>query len=175
MSIDGVTPTMPAPPARPPAPGASCRTATSRSGCGYGNGFSSTPSTTLNTAVVAPIPIASVSSATSVNSGLRRRPRTAWRASRASESITPAVVIDTLLASASIRAQRDHRIRVAGTARGQPTREERGDCKREHSRRKHGRIESTYGADLRRERAADRRGTDEADRAAERDQLAALR
>ena len=33
---------------------------------------SSTLSTTLNTAVVAPLPIASVSSATAVNSGLRR-------------------------------------------------------------------------------------------------------
>ena len=42
-----------------------------RSDCGYGNGVRSTPCTTLNTAVVAPIPSASVRRATAVNPGAR--------------------------------------------------------------------------------------------------------
>jgi hypothetical protein len=56
---------------------ASCHTATSRSALGYGSGFSSTLLTTLKTAVLAPMPIASVISATPVNVGLRRRARSA--------------------------------------------------------------------------------------------------
>ena len=44
---------------------------TSSSASGYGNGLISTPLTTLNTAVLAPIPIARVMSATVVNIGAR--------------------------------------------------------------------------------------------------------
>ena len=48
----------------------------SSSGCGYGSGFSSTPSTTLKIAELAPMPMASVTTATLVNIGIctsRRR------------------------------------------------------------------------------------------------------
>ena len=44
--------------------------ATRRSGSAYGRGFNSTPLTTLKMALLAPIPRASVSTATSVNAGL---------------------------------------------------------------------------------------------------------
>jgi hypothetical protein len=37
---------------------------TSRSGCGYGSGFSSTPLTTLKIALLAPMPSASVRTVT---------------------------------------------------------------------------------------------------------------
>ena len=57
------------------------QTATSRSGCGYGTGFSSTASITLKIAVTAPRPIASVRMAGSANPGLRRRSRAAYRTS----------------------------------------------------------------------------------------------
>jgi hypothetical protein len=43
---------------------------TSRSGSAYGNGLRSTPLTTLKMALFAPIPSASVSTATMVNPGL---------------------------------------------------------------------------------------------------------
>ncbi len=45
------------------------RSATSRSGSGYGSGLKSTASMTLKIAVLAPIPSASVSTVTSVNAG----------------------------------------------------------------------------------------------------------
>src|SRR5215208_576205 len=50
----------------------------SRSGSGYPSGFSTTPFTTLKIALFAPIPSASVSSATIVNPGVRSRPRSAY-------------------------------------------------------------------------------------------------
>ena len=59
------------------APGAVCRSATSSSARGYANGLSRTPSRTLNTAVFAPMAIASVSTTTAVTVELRRRARTA--------------------------------------------------------------------------------------------------
>jgi len=59
----------------PGVPGAVCRTATSSSDFGYGRGFSNTLLTTLKTAVLAPMPMASVSRATAVNVGLRRSAR----------------------------------------------------------------------------------------------------
>ena len=49
---------------------------TSCSGCGNGSGFSSTPFTTENIAVFAPIPSASVRIATIVNPGERAIMRT---------------------------------------------------------------------------------------------------
>src|SRR5713101_6110205 len=52
-------------------PGALCHTPTSSSECGYGNGFSSTPSRTLKTTVFAPTPAASVISVITVNIGAR--------------------------------------------------------------------------------------------------------
>ena len=48
-------------------------TLTRRSGSGYGSRDSSTPSTRLKTAVLAPLPRASVRTATAVNPGLRRK------------------------------------------------------------------------------------------------------
>ena len=63
--------------ATPGAPGATCETETIRSASGYGSGFSSTLLTTLKTAVLAPMPIASVSRAIAVKVGLRRRARSA--------------------------------------------------------------------------------------------------
>ncbi len=58
-----------------PSPGAVCQTPTSRSGSWKGSGFNSTPRTTLKMAVLAPMPSASVSTATEANSGVRRRRR----------------------------------------------------------------------------------------------------
>src|SRR5580765_3744449 len=54
------------------SPGAVCQTPTRDSGCGYGKGFSRTPSTTLNTAMLAPTPAASVISVITVNTGARQ-------------------------------------------------------------------------------------------------------
>ena len=57
-------------------PGALWSSVTSSSGFGYGSAFSSTPSTTLKMAVFAPMPIASVNTATAVKPGIfasRRR------------------------------------------------------------------------------------------------------
>ena len=61
------------------APGARVSTLMSDSGSGYGSGLISTPLTTLNTAVFAPMASASVSSTAVVNVGFRRSPRAAWR------------------------------------------------------------------------------------------------
>ena len=58
------------------SPGAVCQTPTSDSGCGYGNGLSRTPSTTLNTAILAPTPAASVISVMTVKTGARQSLRT---------------------------------------------------------------------------------------------------
>src|SRR6185437_9174801 len=52
-------------------PGAAWASVINSSGCGYGKGFSSTPSTTLKTAVLAPMPRANVRMATEVNIGER--------------------------------------------------------------------------------------------------------
>src|SRR6267154_3890547 len=60
-------------------PGAVCHTPTSSSECGYGKGFSSTPSKTLNTTVFAPTPAASVISVITVNIGARPSLRRTWR------------------------------------------------------------------------------------------------
>ncbi len=64
-------------------------TTTSRSGSANGNGRSSTPFTTLNTALVAPIPIASVATAVSVNTGVFPSVRTAYRTSCSRLCICP--------------------------------------------------------------------------------------
>ena len=50
---------------------------TSRFACGKGSDRSNTPSTTLNTAVLAPMPSASVTMAASVKPGLRASVRSA--------------------------------------------------------------------------------------------------
>ena len=52
-----------------------CTKRTMRSGSGYGSGLSSTPSTTLNTAVAAPMPRPSVRIETSANPGARTSTR----------------------------------------------------------------------------------------------------
>ena len=54
-----------------PRPGAVCHMPTSWSGSSNGSGFSSTPRMTLKIAVFAPMPSASVSTATDVKSGAR--------------------------------------------------------------------------------------------------------
>src|SRR5262245_53201092 len=59
-------------------PGAEWFSVTSWSGFGNGSGRSSTPSTTLKTAALAPMPTASVRIATLVNPGRWSRPRTTW-------------------------------------------------------------------------------------------------
>ena len=58
------------------------KTETRRSACGYGSARSSTPFTTLNIAVVAPMPSASVATATTLNAGVRASDRAANRMSR---------------------------------------------------------------------------------------------
>ena len=60
---------------------------TSRSLSGYGSGRSSTALTTLKTAVVAPMPSASVMTAAAAKPGLRTRPRAAYETSRRTSSI----------------------------------------------------------------------------------------
>ena len=50
-------------------PGALCQMPISRSESGYGSGLRSTPSTTLNTTVFAPMPTASVMRVIAVKSG----------------------------------------------------------------------------------------------------------
>jgi hypothetical protein len=60
-----------------PCERADSQTATSESGSGYASGLISTPLTTLKMAVFAPMPSASVKTATAANVGLRRRPRSA--------------------------------------------------------------------------------------------------
>jgi hypothetical protein len=67
--------------ASPPKPGAVYATDTSSSAFGYGSGLRSTLLTTLKTAVLAPIPIASVNRAITVNVGLRRNNRSPCRMS----------------------------------------------------------------------------------------------
>jgi hypothetical protein len=52
-----------------PCPGAVCQSASKRSGSRYGSGLSKTAFTTLNIAVFAPIPSASVSTAIAVTPG----------------------------------------------------------------------------------------------------------
>ena len=59
------------------------RRVTSLSLSGYGGGRSSNASATLNTAVVAPIPIVRLRTETAKNPRLRRKYRTAARMSRA--------------------------------------------------------------------------------------------
>src|SRR4249919_3581418 len=58
-----------------------CHTTTSRSGCANGSGANSTLRTTEKMAVLAPIPSASVRTATAVNPGARISSRRAYRAS----------------------------------------------------------------------------------------------
>ncbi len=60
-------------------PGAVYHTPNSCSGCGYGSGFSSTPSMTLKIAALAPIPSARVITAMALNTGARPRRRSTWR------------------------------------------------------------------------------------------------
>jgi hypothetical protein len=57
--------------------GFSSKIRTSRSGSAYGSGRMSTPRATVNIAVLAPMPMARVATAASVNAGLRRRTRSA--------------------------------------------------------------------------------------------------
>jgi hypothetical protein len=58
-------------------PGERSHNTASRSGSGYGSGFSSSALTTLKMAVLAPMPIASEATMTNVATGLRRSMRTA--------------------------------------------------------------------------------------------------
>ena len=60
-----------------PRPGERSHSPARRSGLGYGNGLSSSPSATLNTAVLAPIPMASESTITMVEPGLLASSRSA--------------------------------------------------------------------------------------------------
>src|SRR5690242_1348657 len=62
-------------------PGARSHRTTSRSGCGYGSGLSRSALTTLNTAVFAPIPIASDATITVVRPAVRLKVRSAYRMS----------------------------------------------------------------------------------------------
>src|ERR1700679_3597736 len=57
------------------------RSVTNCSGCGYGSGRSSTPFTTLKSAVFAPIPSASTVTAAKLNPGFCRSTRSPWRIS----------------------------------------------------------------------------------------------
>src|SRR5262245_22779277 len=59
-------------------PGATCQTPNNACGCGYGSGLISTPFTTLNMAVLAPMPNASVTNATMVNIGVHASRRKIW-------------------------------------------------------------------------------------------------
>jgi hypothetical protein len=59
-------------------PGDRNQSTASRSGSGYGNGFSSSALTTLKIAVLAPMPIASDAMMTMVEAGLRRIIRRAY-------------------------------------------------------------------------------------------------
>jgi hypothetical protein len=72
-----------------PNPGAECQTPTSRSGSANGSGFSRTPRTTLKIAVLAPIPSASVSTATAVKSGARTSLRLTRRSLAGRMGIAP--------------------------------------------------------------------------------------
>jgi hypothetical protein len=58
-------------------PGDRSHSTTRRSGSGYGKGFSNRPLTTLNTALLAPMPIASEATMTAVRPALRRSVRMA--------------------------------------------------------------------------------------------------
>ena len=58
-------------------PGDRSHSTASRSGLGYGKGFSRTPLTTLKIAVLAPIPMASDAMMMKVETGLRRSMRRA--------------------------------------------------------------------------------------------------
>ena len=62
-----------------PRPGALCQTPTSRSGSLKGRGFNRTPFTTLKMALLAPIPTASVVTATIVNNGVLTNLRVTYR------------------------------------------------------------------------------------------------
>ena len=53
-------------------PGDRSHSTASRSGSGYGSGFSSSALTTLKIAVLAPMPIASDATMTNVDAGVRR-------------------------------------------------------------------------------------------------------
>jgi hypothetical protein len=62
-------------------PGERSHRTTSRSGSGYGSGFRRSAFTTLKIAVLAPMPMASEATITSVNAGLRFKVRSAYRKS----------------------------------------------------------------------------------------------
>src|SRR5262245_26616112 len=77
----------------PGAPGAVCCTEISRPASGYGRGFSSTPFTTLKTAVLAPIPMARVRIPAAAKPGLLRSVRRENRTLRAISSRNESVFI----------------------------------------------------------------------------------
>ena len=66
---------------------------TRASGCGYGRGLIRTALRTLKTAVVAPIPRASVATAAMVKPGVLRNVRMVNRRSRSNRSIHPMLFI----------------------------------------------------------------------------------
>src|SRR5438128_12541513 len=94
---------------------------TSRSAAGNGNGRSSTPLTTLKMAVFAPMPRASVSTATAVKPGFFSN----WRKADLRSFIT----------------QRLNRIELRGPARGQAAGEKRHQTEEQRDARKRGGIE----------------------------------
>src|SRR5207244_5407181 len=81
------------------------RMSSSRSAPGNRSDRSSTPSTTLNTAVLAPMPSASVTTAASVKPGLRASVRSAYRR--------------------SLMSQRDHGVHLRRSARREIARQQR--------------------------------------------------
>src|SRR6266478_7481538 len=97
---------------------------TSRSGSLKGNGRSNTPLTTLKMAVFAPMPRASVSTATAVKPGFFSN----WRKANLMSFIT----------------QRLNRIDLRGPARGQPAGEKRDQTQEQRDTRKRGGIQRAH-------------------------------
>lgn len=78
---------------RGPRPRGSPGRRTSRPSMSYGSGRSSTPFTTLNTAVLRPIPSPNVTTTTAVNAGSRPRPRRLTRRSFQSPIVHPPLFV----------------------------------------------------------------------------------
>ncbi len=93
---------------------------TRRSGSGYGSGSSSTPSMIENSAVLAPMPSARVSSATAVKPGLRRSTRAPCRtsATRSSNRDTPRASRHSSFTR--LTPPRSSRARRSASTRGSP-------------------------------------------------------
>src|SRR5262245_3927489 len=104
-----------------PMPGERFQRMTRRSGFGYGSGRSRSALATVKTAALAPTPIASESITDAVKPRLRRRPRRAWRMSRAASfsEMDPCAMDDTMIRRPASARRDDAHVSACGLVRGE--------------------------------------------------------